>query len=73
MTQKSSVIIGVTAHKTNKHDSKTLKAALTHASKHRNKPSKEVICDRGYRGKKEVDGATKKRYSIPKRTKTKEV
>ena len=28
MTQKSSVIIGVTAHKTNEHDSKTLKVAL---------------------------------------------
>jgi len=58
MTQKSNVIIGVTAHKTNEHDSKTLKAALTHANKHRNKPIKEAICDRGYRGKKEVDGVT---------------
>ena len=58
MTQKSNVIIGVTAHKTNEHDSKTLKAALTHANKHRNKPIKEAICDRGYRGKKEVNGTT---------------
>jgi len=58
MTQKSSVIIGVTAHETNEHDSKTLKVALTHANKHRNKPIKEAICDRGYRGKKEVNGTT---------------
>lgn len=56
MTQKSNVIVGVTAHKTNEHDSKTLKAALTHANKHRTKPIEEAICDRGYRGKKEVDG-----------------
>jgi IS5 family transposase len=66
MTQKSNVIIGVTAHKTNEHDSKTLKAALTHANKHRTKPIEEAICDRGYRGKKEVDGTT---ISIPDKPK----
>ena len=44
------------AHETNEHDSKTLKSALTHANKHRSKPIKEAICDRGYRGIKEVDG-----------------
>jgi len=58
MTQKSNVIIGVTAHETNEHDSKTLKVALSHADKHRNKPIKEAICDRGYRGIKEVEGTT---------------
>ena len=56
MTKKSNVVIGVAAHKTNEHDSKTLKAALDYANKHRDKPIKEAICDRGYRGKKEVDG-----------------
>ncbi len=56
MTQKSNVIVGVAAHKTNEHDSRTLKAALSHANKHRTKPIEEAICDRGYRGKKEVDG-----------------
>ena len=56
MTQKSNVIVGVAAHKTNEHDSKTLKAALTHANRHINKPIKEAICDRGYKGIKEVDG-----------------
>ena len=56
MTQKSNVIVGVVAHQTNEHDSKTLGAALSHARKHRTKPIKEAICDRGYRGAKEVDG-----------------
>ena len=53
---KSNVIIGVAAHQKNEHDSKTLKVALKSANKHRTKPIKEAICDRGYRGKKEVDG-----------------
>ena len=56
MTKNSNVIIGVAAHKTNEHDSKTLQTALTYANKHRNEPITEAICDRGYRGKKEVDG-----------------
>jgi len=66
MTQKSNVIIGVSAHKKNEHDSKTLEAALSHANKHRNKPIKEAICDRGYRGKKEVNGTV---ICIPDRPK----
>jgi len=55
-TMKSNVIIGVAAHEKNEHDSKTLEAALASANKHRTKPIVEAICDRGYRGKKEVDG-----------------
>ena len=55
-TMKSNIIIGVAAHQKNEHDSKTLEAALTHANRHRTKPIKEAICDRGYRGRKEVDG-----------------
>ena len=55
-TEKSGIIIGVVAHKTNEHDSKTLEAAISHANKHRTKKIKEAICDRGYRGVKEVDG-----------------
>ena len=54
ITSKSNIIIGVSAHKRNEHDSKTLETALCHANKHRTKPIKEAICDRGYRGKKEV-------------------
>ena len=56
MTKKSGIILGVTAHEKNEHDSKTLEAALSHAKRHRSKPIKEAICDRGYRGTKEVDG-----------------
>ena len=61
-TKNSGVIIGVAAHKKNEHDSKTLEAALQSANRHRTKPIKEAICDRGYRGKKEVNGTM---ISIP--------
>ena len=61
-TKKSGIIIGVSAHSVNEHDSKTLKAALISATSNRTKPIKEAICDRGYIGKKEVDDIT---ISIP--------
>lgn len=61
-TKDSGVIIGVAAHDTNNHDSKTLEAALTSANKTRNTRIIEAICDRGYRGVKEVLGTT---ISIP--------
>ena len=54
-TMKSNIIIGVAAHQKNEHDSKTLEAALSSANKNRTKPIVEAICNRGYRGKKEVD------------------
>lgn len=63
-TQKSGIIIGVAAHATNEHDSKTLKTALQSANANRTSPVQEAICDRGYRGVKEVEGAT---VSIPGR------
>lgn len=53
-TKNSGVIIGVCAHDTNEHDSKTLDAALTSAISNRTKPIIEALCDRGYRGRKEV-------------------
>ena len=62
LTSKSSIIIGVTAHEKNIHDSKTLEDALKSANKNRTKPIKEAICDRGYRGVKEVGGT---QISIP--------
>jgi IS5 family transposase len=61
-TKDSGIIVGVAAHDTNEHDSKTLEAALESANKSRTKPIKEAICDRGYRGVKEVNGTT---ISIP--------
>lgn len=61
-TKDSGVIVGVAAHETNQHDSKTLEAALSHAQTNRTKPIQEAICDRGYRGVKEVLGVN---ISIP--------
>jgi IS5 family transposase len=70
-TMKSNVIIGVSAHEKNEHDSKTLEAALASANKHRTKPIIEAICDRGYRGKKEVDGTVICIPDTPKKRDTK--
>lgn len=57
-TKDSGIIVGVAAHKKNEHDSKTLQSALQSANANRTTPVKEAICDRGYRGVKEVEGAT---------------
>jgi len=54
-TKNSGIIVGVSAHKKNEHDSKTLQSALENTiSNIGNKIINEAICDRGYRGKKEV-------------------
>ncbi len=53
-TKDSGIIVGVAAHKTNIHDSKTLQEVLTNATNHRSTPIAEAICDRGYRGTKEI-------------------
>ena len=53
-TKTTGIIVGVSAHKTNIHDSKTLQAVLTNATNNRNIPIAEAIGDRGYRGTKEI-------------------
>ena len=53
-TKDTCIIVGVAAHQTNIHDSKTLKEVLTNATNNRSTPIAEAICDRGYRGTKEV-------------------
>jgi IS5 family transposase len=54
-TKNSNIIVGVSAHKTNIHDSKTLDMVLGNAvSNIGDKIINEVICDRGYRGTKET-------------------
>jgi len=58
-TKESGIIIGVAAHKENIHDSKTLDEAIGNAHKNRSTPIKEAICDRGYRGCKEVSNFSK--------------
>lgn len=54
ITKTTGIIVGVAAHKTNIHDSKTLQEVLINATTNRTSPIKEAICDRGYRGTKEV-------------------
>jgi len=49
-TYTQGVIVGVAAHQSNEHDSKTLQALLEHASTHRISPIEKATCDRGYRG-----------------------
>jgi len=61
-TYTHGIIVGVTTHDINQHDSKTLEAALGHAHTKRTTTINEAVCDRGYRGTKEV-GDTK--ISIP--------
>jgi IS5 family transposase len=70
-TKKSGIIIGVASHEKNEHDSKTLEAALISANSNRVKPIKEAICDRGYRGKKEVLGTTISLPGVPLKRDTK--
>jgi IS5 family transposase len=54
-TKKSNIIVGVSAHKTNIHDSKTLDLVLGNAvSNVGDKIITEAICDRGYRGTKKT-------------------
>ncbi len=53
-TKDSGIIVGVSAHIKNEHDSKTLNTALTSAKANTNKTITEAICDRGYRGVKKV-------------------
>ena len=54
VTNKSGIIVGAAAHKENIHDSKTLPSVLDSVHKNRSTPVVEAICDRGYRGVKEV-------------------
>jgi IS5 family transposase len=54
-SKNSNIIVGVSAHKTNIHDSKTLDMVLGNAvSNIGDNIINEAICDRGYRGTKET-------------------
>lgn len=54
-TKDSGIIVGVSAHKKYEHDSKTLQTALENTVSNLGvKIINEAICDRGYKGKKEV-------------------
>jgi len=55
-TAKSNLIVGVVSHEHNIHDSHTLPEILNQVTVSRGKPVKQGVCDRGYRGKREVNG-----------------
>jgi IS5 family transposase len=61
-TYTHGIIVGVAAHDINQHDSKTLETALGHAHTKRTTSITEAVCDRGYRGTKQVGETT---ISIP--------
>jgi IS5 family transposase len=53
-TSNSGIIVGVAAHKTNIGDVNTLDEVIENIHKNRITPVEEAVCDRGYRGRKEV-------------------
>jgi len=53
-TAKGNIIVGAVSHEKNLHDSHTLPEVLSHIEKMRGKAVKQGVCDRGYRGKKQV-------------------
>lgn len=56
-TAKSGVIVGVVSHAENIADVKTLPEVIAKANSFRKTPIAEAVCDRGYRGVKEIEGA----------------
>ncbi len=55
-TAKKNIIVGVVSHDKNIHDNHTLSEVLQHINTTREKVVKQAVCDRGYRGKTDVDG-----------------
>ncbi|UJO99947.1 MAG: IS5 family transposase, partial [Nitrosomonas sp.] len=55
-TAQGNLIVGVISHEQNQHDSHTLPEILRHVEASRGKTVKQAVCDRGYRGKHEVNG-----------------
>ena len=56
-TAKSNIIVGVVSHAENTADVKTLPEVIAKANSMRQAPIIEAVCDRGYRGAKEIEGA----------------
>ena len=55
-TAKGNLIVGVVSHEQNRYDSHTLPEILRHVEQSRGKAAQQAVCDRGYRGKREVNG-----------------
>lgn len=56
-TAKGGIILSAVSHPENIHDSKTLDEVIGKANEVREAPIEEAVCDRGYRGVKESNGA----------------
>ena len=63
-TAKGNLIVGAVSHERNLHDSHTLPGVLEHIEVSRGKPVKTAVCDRGYRGKQQVNGTA---IQLPKK------
>jgi IS5 family transposase len=63
-TAKGNLIVGVVSHEHNIHDSHTLPEVLTHIEQSSGKAVKQAVVDRGYRGKREVNGT---QITLPKK------
>lgn len=62
-THKSNIVVGVVSHEENIYDGHTLPDVLTHIEDSRGSKPTEAVCDRGYKGKSEVDGV---QITLPK-------
>jgi len=62
-THKSNIIVGVISHEENIYDGHTLPDVLTHIQDSRGSKPDEAVCDRGYKGKSEVEGV---QITLPK-------
>ncbi|WP_295628460.1 hypothetical protein [uncultured Nitrosomonas sp.] len=77
-TAKDNLIVGVVSHEQNLHDSHTLPEILRHTLRLHEAKWLNKRCDRGYRGKREVNGtqiilpgkALKRDTPLSKRQKT---
>ncbi len=63
-TAKGNLIVGAVSHERNLHDSHTLPEVLAHIETSRGKAVKTAVCDRGYRGKQQVNDTT---IQLPKK------
>ena len=55
-TAKGNLIVGIVSHEQNLHDSHTLPEILHHVEISGGKAARQAVCDRGDRGKREVNG-----------------
>ena len=64
MTKNSGVIVGAVSFSQNTYDGHTLPKALAQSAELVGRRAKVAICDRGYRGKSNIDGT---KIEIPKK------